>query len=289
MGVFDDIGDGLDTAIDATGKATKFLSGEDNISPNDFAKDGFIVPPIPSADGNGLPSQKSQSLKLAQNKRALIHWFVPEFGVVKMYVNPSSIRYSHKKVINKERTKGGFMLQYWGEDLSTLSIGGTTGSSGIEGINVLYEIYRSEQLAFDAIGLTLASDNAAAGAAEQIAGAVGDAIGGDIGSSIVKGLLGTDSAAQALAPRNIPSLAQFAFGIELFYLGWVYRGYFDSMTVNEDVSNLGLFAYDIQFVVTERRGYRFNNLPWQKSAIDGPSGQGVPLTFGGLKNNGNNR
>lgn len=281
--------DDLDSAIDSIGNAVDFFSGSTRKT-DDFTQNGFIVPPIPGADGNGLPASKLPNLRVAKSKRSIIHWFVPEFGVVKMYVNPSRIQYMYKKDIKKERTKGGYTLQYWGEDLPQLNISGTTGSSGIEGINVLYEIYRAEQLAFDAVGLTLAADSAAQGAAEQIVGGIGSAVGGLVGGSVGSGiggamaqsLFGADTAAQALAPKNIPSLAQFAFGVEMFYQGWVHRGYFESMNVTESVDNLGLFQYDMVFHVTQRRGYRSNYLPWHKSAIDGPSGNYIPHSFSRL-------
>ena len=141
--------DDLDTAIDGLGNTISFLNGGDK--PRDFEQNGFIVPPVPAGDGHGLPSRKIQSLRPATEKRSMVHWFVPEFGIVKMYVNPASIDYRYSKNINQERTKGGYNLQYWGEELTTLAIRGTTGSSGIEGINVLEEIYRAEQYAFDAV------------------------------------------------------------------------------------------------------------------------------------------
>jgi len=287
--------DDLDTAVDGLGSAISFLGNGAKTS-NDFSQNGFIVPPIPGADGNGLPSSKVPSHRIAQNTRSLIHWFVPEFGVVKMYINPQQMTYNHQKKISQERTKGGFNLQYWGEELSKMTIRGNTGSSGIEGINVLEQIYRAEQLAFDAVGLTLAADSAAQDAASSLVtlggGALGGAIGGALGSSSVGSLVGgavastlfgTDTASSALAPRNIPSLAQFAFGIEMYYQGWVHRGFFNSMSIDEVTSNLGLFEYNLEFIVTERRGYRFNYLPWHKSAIDGPSGNAIPHSFSKLR------
>ncbi len=121
------------------------------------------------------------------------------------------------------------------------------------------------------------ASNAINGIGNAIGSAFGDQNG--VGGAIAGSLFGTDASAQALAARNIPSLAQFAFGVEMFYLGWVHRGYFKSMTVNESANSLGLFEYNLSFVVTERRGYRANNLPWQKSAIDGPSGDAIPRSF----------
>jgi hypothetical protein len=48
------------------------------------------------------------------------------------------------------------------------------------------------------------------------------------------------------------------------------------------VQQIGAFDYNILFMVTQQRGYRTNYMPWHRSAIDGPSNNGVggiPLTF----------
>lgn len=296
------VGNTISNIGDAVGNiannAAQLANDNPIINSKDYEKNGFIVSPTPGADGNGLPSNKVPRLAVGQSKRDLIHWFVPEFGVVKMYVNPSSIQYNNTKHISKERTKGGWLVQYWGENLTTLSISGTTGSSGVEGVNVLYEIYRAEQYAFDAVGLTLASNNAAVQGAEQIVEGIGNsvgsliggAVGGSIGSTIADGLFGIDNASSMLAPKNIPSLAQFAFGVEMFWKGWVYRGFFESMTFNERADNF-LWDYTINFTVTQRRGYRTNYMPFHRSPLS-PSGSadnslwsGIPgdMSFGDIK------
>lgn len=290
--------DSLNNGITALDQAINGLEGG-GTQARSFEKDGFIVPPNPSGDGNGLPSQKVPALQYASQqdggvgKRRLIHWFIPEFGVVRMYVNPSSIQYNHKKVIKKEKTKGGYLLQYWGEDLSTLAITGTTGSSGVEGINVLYEMYRAEQYAFDTIGLSLAAANANSGLSDTIMNGVNgslegltgfDAIAGGVGAGLLGGVLGSNNAS-TLASRNIPSLASLAFGVEMFYQGWVFRGYFDDMRITESATDF-LWNYSINFTVTQRRGYRTNYLPFHRSANSGPSNNsegGVPLSFKGIK------
>jgi len=294
-----DLFDNLDGGINSLDRAINALEGEG--STRSFEKDGFIVPPNPSGDGNGLPSQKVGAERNASiqdggiaGKRRLIHWFIPEFGVVRMYVNPASINYNHKKVIKKEKTKGGYLLQYWGEDLTTLTISGTTGSSGVEGINVLYEMYRAEQYAFDTIGLSLAAANANNGISNTIMNAVNGSvdsqdssfggIAGGIGAGILGSVLGANNGS-TLATRNIPSLASLAFGVEMYYQGWVFRGYFDDMSITESASDF-LWNYTIHFTVTQKRGYRTNYLPFHRSANSGPSNNsegGVPLSFKGLK------
>ena len=252
---------------------------------NKFKSDGFLLPATFSADGNGLPSSKAGTYKDAQFKRNIITWFVPQFGIVRMYINPSSISYTHKKQISKERTKGGYTLQYWGEELDVINISGTTGSSGIEGINVLYEIYRAEQYAFDGTGLTLAANNANSNISNAISD-VGNSIGGSVGSIVggaIGDILGMDPSTSNLASQNIPSLAELAFTVEMYYNGWVYRGYFDNMTVTEKADNF-LIEYQMTFIATQRRGYRLNYFPWAKSATNGPSSYTTPDTFSGNVN-----
>jgi hypothetical protein len=274
--------------IDDLNKAQDFLNQNNPLTAEEksqFRNDGFMLPSTFSADGSGLPSSKVTSERDAKQHRNIITWFVPEFGTVKMFINPQSITYNHKKSISKERTKGGYTLQYWGEELSTISINGTTGSSGIEGINVLYEIYRAEQYAEDAIGLSLAASNAASNIAQQGIEALGSAVGGIAGAGItggLGGLLGTDpSSKNAFTSKNITTLAQLAFSVEMYYNGWVFRGYFDSMNIRESANDFLLY-YDIVFMVTQKRGYRINYFPWTRSATDGPSRYNTPYSSNGM-------
>lgn len=252
--------------------------------------------PVLNGSDNTLPSNNVPNFRTGTQGRDIIHFFIPEFGVVRLYVNPANINYRHKKLITKERTKGGYTLQYWGEDLNTLTISGTTGSSGIEGINVLEEIYRAEQLAFDTIGQSLSGSSAASGAQAQIISGISSALSqtsgsvvgsGTLGSGIAQGIFGANTFT-ALAPRNIPSLAELAFGVELYYSGHIYRGFFEDFQVSESASNLGLFEYTLNFTTTQRRGYRFNQFAWQRSATSGPSNNqesgGVPLSWLNLGN-----
>lgn len=250
-----------------------------------FKQDGFIVPPIPNASGNGLPSSQIPPLRTAVPKRNIGHWFVPEVGVINMYINPQRIDYSLKKLIVPERTKGGYNIQYWGEELTTLNLSGHTGSSGVEGLNVLYEIYRAEQYLFDPIALTMAATNSITGLNDLVDSALGN-LGGFASqlSTSSLGVLGLDPASQNILPQNVPSLASMALGIEFYYSGWVFRGFFTSFTFHESVEQLGLFQYEIGFTVTQRRGYRTNNYAWQRSAISGPSNSdAIPLSYSNLQ------
>ena len=260
-----------------------------------LAPNNFQVQPNLNTTGVTLPASKVPDFRTGTVQRDIVHWFVPEFGIIKMYVNPANITTNYSKLITRDKTKGGFTLQYWGENLTEMTLTGTTGGSGIEGIEVLYQIYRAEQYAFDAIGLSLAADNAVLGATNQlldgvggaVASAIGQAVGnqtvgGITGSSLAQGILGADNFG-TFAPRNITSLAQIAFGIEMYYSGQINRGYFESMNVVERADNLGLFEYTIKFIVTQQRGYRLNQFSWQRSAISGPSDNdtagGIPFSW----------
>lgn len=282
----------LDDAIEGIDNVQATLNGMNPLTQSQqasFRSNGFLVSSTPTADGNGLPYSKITPGVAGQITRNIITWFVPQFGTVRMFINPQNITYTHKKLINKDRTKGGYTLQYWGEELSQLSISGTTGSSGVEGINMLYELYRAEQYAFDATGLTLAANNAAADLANNLVQGAGAALGGLFsdsktaaagGAGLLGGILGLDSPNNNLSARNIPSLASLAFGVEMYYNGWVYRGFFDSMTVTERADSF-LLDYSMIFMVTQRRGYRTNYFPWHNSPASGPSQYNTPGSFNG--------
>ncbi len=234
-----------------------------------------------TANSNGLPFNNIASLKQGQLKRNIITWFVPQFGIIKMYVNPTAITYSKKKLISSDRTKGGYTLQYWGEALETINISGTTGSSGIEGIEILEQIYRAEQYAFDSAAIQIANNNAAVNISQSIGSSAGLSIGGSAGGSIgavIGGVLGSGSS-NNLSVSNPPSLAQLAFTIEMYYGGWIYRGYFDSMTIRETTDFL--ITYEMQFNATSRRGYRQNTFAFNRSAKNGPSEYNTPYSFSG--------
>lgn len=256
---------------------------------------GFNAP-IPPGQSGGTVRQGSIDLARASGDRNaffvrnMVRWFVPEVGIVEMYVNPQSIDYRDKKHISNQRTKGGYVLQYWGEELSQLNIQGTTGSSGIEGVNVLRDIYRAEQLAFDPYALSLAANRAEANAQTNL-------FGGTQGGSFLDGLgeAGADfldlvfNAAQTgsvESTRAKPTLASLAFSVEMYYSGWVFRGYFTDFTIQERADRLGLFDYNMTFMVTQRRGIRQNFLGWHRSATNGPSNSdpnfGTPYTFNGF-------
>lgn len=215
-----------------------------------------------------LPTLHVPNNKSYEFKRNVMKWFVPNVGIINMFVNPKSINHKFGKKIQKEFTKGGYVIQYWGEELPELTIQGTTASSGIEGINILYEIYRSEQLMFDNVALQIDQNQGGLSTLGNWASQAADAVGfGDLTQNIVGSI--TDIASDVLGVsspsfKDITSLAELAAGIELYWSGWVFKGYFSSFTFSENADQLGLFDYTIGFTVLQRRGYRFNFLPWHR-------------------------
>lgn len=290
--------------VSALNSAQSFINNNQTVdsgSQNQYQQDGFTLPSTFAADGKrrinlsiclaGLPYSKVPSYNPGVIRRNIITLFVPEFGLVRMYVNPNNITYGNKKAISKERTKGGFNLQYWGEELETLNITGNTGSSGVEGINMLYEIYRAEQYAFDSVGLSLEANNASADLSNNLINGAGGMLGGALGSflgnissapaagaGLLGGILGLDSPNNRLAAQNIPSLAQLAFTVEMYYDGQVFRGFFEDMQVTESADNF-LWNYTIRYTVTQRRGRRNNYFPFHKTPTQGPSQYNTPNSF----------
>ena len=100
-------------------------------------------------------AQFLDSQRPATYSRRMLTWRTPHLGYVEMYINPQQLSIQEKKIITPTRTKGGYVVQYAGEDLISIVIRGTTGSGGMEGINVLRSIYRSEQDAFTGMAQAL--------------------------------------------------------------------------------------------------------------------------------------
>jgi hypothetical protein len=232
----------------------------------------------------------------AVSKRNMIKWFLPETGMVEMYINPKNITYNDQKTTSMTRTKGGFIGQYWGEELTKISITGTTGSSGIEGINVLYDVYRNEQVAMDALAQAADAANEAdmerGGILSNIIGegSITDAVGNLVGymSDSIQDQINNVLEYGTVNPViQKPTLASMAFQVEMYHSGWAYRGFFTSFRLTESADSLGLFDYSMEFTATQKRGLRLNFLPWQRSATDGPSNSdpafGTPYSFGALR------
>jgi hypothetical protein len=227
----------------------------------------------------------------------VISWRLPNGSAVQMYINPQSLNIKEEKQITTTRTKGGFVIQYWGANLTEITLTGITGSSGVQGINLLRDIYLSENRAFDQVARTQMND-------------MMDSMDKQGFNSDNLSVAASDLAS-TLRNRNFilrPSLASLAASVLMFYQGVEYRGFFKSFTVNETADRTGIFEYTMMFTATDTRGRRSNVFAWQKdpqatgaanqlingvgNLIRGAFGMGeqppqtlhpesAPLTFGG--------
>jgi len=207
-----------------------------------------------------------------------------------MYINPQSFVVNEKKLVKADLTKGGYVVQYWGEELPTVQVNGTTGSAGIEGINVLRDIYRHEQIQFRRILLRRQREMAAAAAQDAKDAAnsltkrddafgsfsnVSDLLTGGAFTQIVDGvsnsidlIFGTEVGARLGRPgvfESVATLAAFATNIDMYYQGEFFRGYFSNFTTTESATQPGLFDYTFGFTITRRTGKRSNFMPWHRS------------------------
>lgn len=217
-----------------------------------------------------------QGSKEARFVRQLLTWRTPLLGFIKMYINPQQMTVSDKKISQTTRTKAGFVYQYAGEDLTRINIQGTTGSSGMEGINILHTIYRSEQAAFNGIASSIEQRLQTTQVLNfaQAASNVGN------GASVLGQVIDQTSAIASAAITDIfnqpfPTLASLAANIELSLQGITYRGYFESFLVSENGNSPGLFDYTIEYTAYARQGTRRNFMPWHKQPY-GPADSNGP-------------
>lgn len=241
-----------------------------------------ITEDIPGFSSQGSRAVSGGRSDAGYQTRHMVRWLVPEVGFIEMYINPQAIDYNYSKHITQQRTKGGWVLQMWGENLTTINISGTTGTSGIEGINVLENIYRAEQELIEPYVQLFAEDlrdQEERSFADEIGRSI-TGLGQDLFSLVDQAVLGRP-VMENTRPR--PTLAAMAFSVEMYWSGWVHRGYFQDFRVQERAERLGLFDYNMTFVSTQRRGLRRNFLPWHRSAVSGPSNSdpnfGIPHSF----------
>jgi len=251
------------------------------------SRNGLNPPPLrPPFQRKGLSyvSQSNNTASIVTEgnqegnyKRRMMRWKTPNLGWVQMFLNPQQMNIQEGKDIESTRTKAGFILQYAGERLTNISISGTTGSAGIEGINVLRAVYRAEQIAFKSIASELERTGPVAEATQLAQGFIGDFTSGET-SLISGGVAALNELTQValnIFNQPFPTLASLAANVELYFQGELFRGYFTEFSVDESGDRPGLFDYSLTFVAHSRQGIRRNFMPWHRQPFNpiGAAGQ----------------
>lgn len=275
-----------------------FLQAATNVAQN-------LLQPADTRDVTAFPgSTTDQALRgmvdeprVGQFKRIPMTWRTPAYGYIQMYLNPQDVRIQDKKIYTSTRTKAGYLYQYGGEDLTQISISGTTGSSGMEGINILDNIYRAEQNAFNGVANSLdrrVSTAQLQASLNPVLGSLGgfnlggdsqtnifdspaDLItGGDLGSLLTSI---TEEFTINMFDQPFPTLASLAANVEMYWQGQTFRGFFDSFSYTETAASPGLFEYQISFVAYARSGVRRNFMPWHRQPLVPADSNVNPLSF----------
>jgi hypothetical protein len=207
--------------------------------------------------------------------------------VVPLYINPSTITTNYTKNISETQTIGGFVIQYWGDRITTMSINGTTGSGGIDAINILYDVYKSEQKSFEKTFIKrqqelldkanenkqyLDSKATRLEAIDQVlfGGAISELASGvsETMDYFRASYTGENISGQNTKTTLMPTLSAFAVSLEMHYQGRINRGYIDSMNVTESANSPGHFDYTISFKSLKEYGERKNFMPWHTNPYD---------------------
>lgn len=248
--------------------------------PNSVIKNPNLIPATSRESNIILPDivQQNPQMPIAKRNRQTISWRVPGLGKVDMYINPQSLRISEKKVIKTQRTKGGYIVQYWGSELTTISISGSTGSSSIEGINILRRVYLSEQYSFQQVAATLADHLQEYTSGASLSGIINQAAKGGVGE-VIGGLVNT-LVGGTINPPLLPTLGSLAVAVEMYYQGLIFKGFFTSFSVTESTSlGPGVFEYQLEFTVIDQRGSRNNFTSWARSPAPVDQVTGTPMGY----------
>lgn len=254
------------------------------VSPgNQNFADQRLVPATPSgfSTANALVGNFLGRGRSGVWRRQIMTWTLPNrLESVQMYINPQNFVIDKSKQITEIRTRGGFISQYWGENLDKARISGTTGSGGIEGINILRDVYRTEHANFEGV---------AQGLLQRVkSGNFNDFVSGDIfrnvkniGNMFRQSQTDPGAFQRFLGGNNtVANLADVAFNVKLNFQGVVYRGYFTAFQVTEIADSPGIFTYSMDFTILETQGKRDNFMPWHRAPHSGPADSAiVPLSY----------
>jgi hypothetical protein len=91
-------------------------------------------------------AQKIADNRMSQNKTKmpmLIEYYQSkgQRSSVELYINPARLTMQNQKIKAKAVTRGGIFYHHWGDDHWAMSISGTTGFSGMKGIEQLENLY----------------------------------------------------------------------------------------------------------------------------------------------------
>jgi hypothetical protein len=215
-------------------------------------------------------------------------------SVIPLYINPTTIRITNSKLMNESNTKGGYIVQYWGEQYTNISVTGQVGSGGIEAINILRDVYRNEIIQFTNILRNRAANNSQ----EFISAFEGRTIGNGVSlnnflsdttsvldsftgggaSDILNGVSSiieqvTDAAAGIVnnnpaAIELSPTLGAYATSVIMYWHGERYQGIFKDFNFDEGAETTGNFTYTFTFHAFKRSGSRSNFMPWHRNPYD---------------------
>lgn len=213
---------------------------------------------------------------------------VTDRDVVPLYINPKSFTTDYSKIISETQTIGGFVIQYWGEKITGINIQGTTGSGGIEAINILHSVYKAEQRQFKNLLLKRQRDLAKQIAEEQanatkpstldslsaldqvlLDGTITNFVNG-VGETMdfFKSAIAGNDVSAPKTTNLLPTLSAFAVSLDMHFQGKVYRGFIESMSVSETADSPGHFDYTLRFRSLKEYGERGNFMPWHTNPRD---------------------
>ena len=238
-------------------------------APNDTFTPLFPTPPLTTKSEEQIRSEADQDYANKNSRpkwsRQPMIWELYDGTMIEMYVNPQSVSLQANKKISQNRTKGGFVVQYWGDELLTINLNGTTGSSGIEGIEILYDLYQSELLS---------------------PGRLDELRGVSSGSGYLASIPGVNPGGtdkDELMRVRRTDLVTRATQVVLWYGSKRYYGFFTAFSIQEAATTPGEYTYTLAYTVWKTVGRDVNYMPWHRSPKPMATGNsGVPEAPGSV-------
>ena len=163
--------------------------------------------------------------------------FIPE---LELYVNPESFAKTYQQIVTKLQTRGGFVLQHWGEQLSSIEASGKSGvffTAQREVLDTGVELFRQ------------GSQNEPPKLPSNSAGIQSSSEEYGLANIAVEHTPDRKTTKAWISFHKFIDMYRKSTLLQLFYDGRIYSGFLTNFSWGEDAMNPFLITYSFSYTV----------------------------------------
>jgi hypothetical protein len=153
---------------------------------------------------------------------------------LELYINPESLTKSYTQIVSKIQTRGGFVVQHWGEQLTSIEASGKSGA---------FFVSQQDESSFR-VGIV---DSEKPSSISKTLNVVNEAYG--LANPAADNAPDRKNAKAWIAFRSFIDLYRQSTLLAMSYDGYLYMGNFTNFSWDEDATNPFFITYSFSFTV----------------------------------------